>query len=47
MQLPAQKHVIEHDKLFTNRLAGKWEIPAEVMECYLPCGEDTVQTGSD
>ena len=28
-----EKHVVENDVLFTNHLAGKWEIPAEVMEC--------------
>ena len=28
------KHVGEDDILFTNHLVGKWEIAAEVMECY-------------
>ena len=31
MQLPAQKHVVEDDILFTNHLAGKWEIPSLVL----------------
>ena len=29
-----EKHVVEDDILFTNHLVGKWEILAEVMECY-------------
>ena len=28
MQLLAQKHMVDDDTLFTNHLAGKWEIPA-------------------
>ena len=27
----AQKHVVEDDILFTNHLAGKWEIPSVVL----------------
>ena len=30
----SRKHMVEDDIFFTNHLAGKWEIPAEVMECY-------------
>ena len=29
----SEKHVVEDDVLFTNHLAGKYKIPAEVMEC--------------
>ena len=29
----SEKHVVEDDVLFPNHLAGKQEIPAEVMEC--------------
>ena len=45
MQLPAQKHMVEVDILFTNCLTGKWEILVEVVECYLLHREDMVQTG--
>ena len=31
VHLPAQKHMVEDDILFTNYLAGKWEIPALVL----------------
>ena len=31
MQLPAQKQMVEDNILFTNNLAGKWEIPALVL----------------
>ena len=31
MQLLAQKHMVEDDTLFTNHLAGKWEIPVLVL----------------
>ena len=40
MQLPAQKHMVEVDILFTNCLTGKWEILVEVVECYLLHRED-------
>ena len=30
----SEKHVVEDDVLFTNHLMGRWEIPAEVVECY-------------
>ena len=26
--------MVEDDILFTNHLVGKWEILAEIMECY-------------
>ena len=29
-----EKHVVEDNVLFTNHLAGKWEILADVVECY-------------
>ena len=29
----SEKHVVEDNVLFTNHLAGKWEIPVEVVEC--------------
>ena len=29
-----EKHMVDDDILFTNHLVGKWEILAEVMECY-------------
>ena len=31
VQFLAQKHVVEDDILFTNCLAGKWEIPSLVL----------------
>ena len=45
MQLPAQKHMVQDDILFTNCLAGKCEILVKVVECYLLHREDMVQTG--
>ena len=31
VHLPAQKHMVKDDILYTNYLAGEWEIPALVL----------------
>ena len=30
----SEKHMVQDDILFTNHMARKWEILAEVVECY-------------